>query len=72
MMETNGEKKMKIAIGNLAFVEYATGELFTGEIVKVREMPENRLLFTVHDAVGYRSLYLDKCVSVEVQEATKA
>jgi len=62
---------MKIAIGNYAFVEYGTGELFTGEIVKVKKMPENRMLFTVHDPVGYRSLYLDKCVSVEIWEASK-
>ena len=62
---------MEIAIGNHAFVEYGTGELFTGEIVKVKEMPGNRILFTVHDPVGYRSLYLDKCISVEVWEAMK-
>lgn len=63
--------KMKIATGNYAFVEYGTGELFTGEIVNVKDMPENRTLFTVHDPVGYRSLYLDKCVSVEVWEGSK-
>ena len=62
---------MKIAIGNYAFVEYGTGELFTGEIVNVKQMSEDRTLFTVHDPVGYRSLYLDKCVSVEVWEASK-
>lgn len=59
---------MKIKIGNYTFVEYSTGEIFTGEIVKVKEMPENRILFTVHDPVGYRSLYLDKCDSVEIWE----
>ena len=62
---------MKIATGNYAFAEYSTGEIFTGEIVKVKQMPENRILFTVRDPVGYRSLYLDKCVSVEVWEASK-
>jgi hypothetical protein len=56
-------------IGNFAKVEYATGEKFMGEIVKVRTMPDNRILFTIHDeTVGYRALYTDKCVSLEVLE----
>ena len=62
---------MKIETGSHVFAEYSTGEIFTGEVVKVKEMPENRILFTVHDPVGYRSLYLDKCVSVEIWEAVK-
>ena len=60
---------MEMKIGNVVKVEYATGEKFTGEIVKVRTMPENRILFTIHDeTVGYRALYADKCVSLETLE----
>ena len=80
-IERNGERKMEMIVGQVAKVEYATGEKFIGEIVKVRTMPEqievfgvgptgvlqNRVLFTVHDeTVGYRSLYLDKCARIEV------
>lgn len=72
---------MEMTVGQVAKVEYATGEKFTGEIVKVRVMPEqievfgagpngvmqNRMLFTIHDeSVGYRSLYLDKCAKIQV------
>ena len=71
---------MEMIVGQVAKVEYATGEKFIGEIVKVRTMPEqievfgvgptgvlqNRVLFTVHDEnVGYRSLYVDKCARIE-------
>ena len=58
---------MEMAVGNVAKVSYSTGEKFTGEIVKIRTMADNRVLFTVHDeSVGYRSLYADKCDSLEV------
>ena len=58
---------MEMAVGNVAKVSYSTGEKFTGEIVKIRTMTDNRVLFTVHDeSVGYRSLYVDKCDSLEV------
>lgn len=55
-------------IGDFTFVEYANGKLYTGEVVKMQTMSDDRTLFTVHDPVGYKSLYLDKCVSVEVWE----
>lgn len=55
-------------IGDFAKVDYSTGEKFRGEIVNIREMPENRVLFTIHDAIGYRSMYLDKCTSYEILE----
>jgi hypothetical protein len=68
-IERTGERKMEMKIGNVAKVEYATGEKFTGEIVKVRTMSDNRILFTIHDeTVGYRSMYTDKCVSLETLE----
>jgi hypothetical protein len=62
---------MKMKIGDFAFVEYNNGKLYTGEVVGVKDMSENRTLFTVNDPVGFKSLYLDKCVSVEVWEASK-
>jgi hypothetical protein len=55
-------------VGDLVFAEYDNGEIVNGEAVKVREMPENRILVTVKCEQGYRSLYLDKCVSFEILE----
>jgi hypothetical protein len=52
-------------IGDFVCAEYDNGEVVNGEAVKVREMPENRLLITVECEQGYRSIYLDKCVSFE-------
>lgn len=52
-----------MTIGSILRVEYATGEKFTGEVVTVRTMPGERILFTIKvDGLGYRALYLDKCV----------
>jgi hypothetical protein len=63
--ETNDkEKEMKMEIGYNVSVEYATGEKFVGEIVSVKYMEGYRLLFTLKiENVGYRSMYLDKCVA---------
>ena len=61
-------------IGDFAFVEYDTGEVFNGEIVNVRAMDADahheteRVLFTVHSEYGYRSMYLDKCVTFDIVE----
>jgi len=50
-------------IGNILSVEYGTGEKFTGKVVSFKYMPGNRLLFTMQiDGMGFRSMYLDKCV----------
>jgi len=54
-----------VQVGDLVFAEYNNGEIVNGEAIKVREMPENRLLITVECEQGYRSIYLDKCVSFE-------
>lgn len=70
-------------IGDFAMVEYSTGELFSGEVRKVRTMPpcegstNERTLFTLKVNEGYRSMYLDKCISCAVfdkgfMEKTKA
>ena len=52
----------KMTIGSILRVEYATGEKFTGEVVQVKTMTGERILFTLKiEGVGYRALYLDKC-----------
>lgn len=55
-----------MSVGDVVFVKYDTGEVFSGEVVKVRDMPNDRILFTVLDEThGYRSMYLDKCVAYD-------
>jgi hypothetical protein len=52
-----------MTVGNILSVEYATGEKFTGKVVSFKYMPGERLLFTMEiENVGFRSMYLDKCV----------
>jgi hypothetical protein len=51
-----------MTIGSILNVTYSTGEVFTGEVVQIRTMPGERILFTLKiEGVGYRALYLDKC-----------
>jgi hypothetical protein len=55
-----------MTIGNILSVEYATGEKFTGKVVSFKTMPGERLLFTMEiENVGFRSMYLDKCVACD-------
>jgi hypothetical protein len=54
-------------IGDFVFAEYDNGEIVNGEVVKVR-MFGDRTLLTVKCEQGYRSIYTDKCVSLEVME----
>lgn len=58
-----------LKVGDVVSVKYVTGEVFHGEIVTVRVVGEDRVLFTVNDQIGYRSLYVDRCDSLEVAEA---
>lgn len=52
-----------MTIGSIVSVKYSTGEEFTGEVVTVRTMPGERILFTLKiEGVGYRAMYLDKCI----------
>ena len=53
-------------VGLVVFVKYMpTNEEFTGEVVKVRSMPDASVLFTlkteINGTVAYRSLYMHKC-----------
>ncbi len=62
-------------IGDFVFAEYNNGEIVNGEIVKVRTMIDGatlqeRILLTVQIHDGYRSIYTDKCVSLEIFERT--
>lgn len=57
--------KNGVQVGDLVFAEYNNGEIVNGEAVQVREMSEGRVLATVKCEQGYRSIYLDKCLSFE-------
>ena len=57
-------------INDFVFAEYDNGEVVNGEVVKVKEFGD-RILLTVKAEQGYRSIYLDKCVTFEVMEASK-
>jgi hypothetical protein len=64
-MRTNDkEKGMKMKIGDFVFAEYDNGEIVNGEVVNVRTFGE-RVLLTVKAEQGFRSIYLDKCISCE-------
>lgn len=54
-------------VGDMIFAEYNNGEVVNGEVVKVK-MFGDRTLVTVKAEQGYRSIYLDKCLSFDVME----
>lgn len=62
-------------IGDFVFAEYDNGEIVNGEVVKIRNMVDGatlseRILLTVKTEQGYRSIYLDKCITFDMLEAT--
>ena len=62
-------------IGDFVFAEYDNGEIVNGEVVKIRNMVDGatlseRILLTVKAEQGYRSIYLDKCITFDMLEAT--
>ena len=59
-------------IGDMVFAEYKNGKLYVGDIVKVQDMVDRGLLITVNDPNGYKSLYADQCVSLEVWESSQS
>ena len=64
-MRTNDkEKGMKMKIGDFDFAEYDNGEIVNGEVVTIRHFGD-RTLLTVKAEQGYRSIYLDKCVTCD-------
>ena len=58
-------KEEKMKIGDFVFAEYDNGEIVNGEVVKIRDMGNDRVLLTVKAEQGYRSIYLDKCVTFD-------
>jgi DNA-directed RNA polymerase subunit E'/Rpb7 len=66
--KTKEEKGMKMKIGDFVFAEYDNGEIVNGEVVNVRNFGE-RVLLTVKAEQGYRSIYLDKCVTFDHMQA---
>jgi hypothetical protein len=57
-------------VGDFVFAEYDNGEIVNGEIVTVR-MFGDRMLLTVKAEQGYRSIYIDRCVTLDTMEAAK-
>jgi DNA-directed RNA polymerase subunit E'/Rpb7 len=57
-------------IGDYVFAEYDNGEIVNGEVVNVRQFGE-RVLLTVKAEQGYRSIYIDKCVTLENMQTAK-
>ena len=56
-------------VGDFVFAEYDNGEIVNGEVVTVRTFGD-RMLLTVKAEQGYRSIYLDKCVTFDTMQAS--
>ncbi len=63
-------------VGDFVFAEYDNGEMVNGEIVQVRDMPPGkgheteRVLLTIKAEQGFRSIYLDKCITFDVMQSS--
>lgn len=57
-----------VRVGDFVFSEYDNGEIVNGEVVKVKTFGD-RTLVTVKAEQGYRSIYLDKCVTFDYTSA---
>ena len=58
-----------VGVGDFVFAEYADGQIVNGEVVKVRGFGD-RILVTVKAEQGYRSIYLDKCITFDHMAAS--
>lgn len=56
-----------VKVGDFVFADYNNGEVVNGEVVKVKAFGD-RTLVTVKAEQGYRSIYLDKCVTFDLME----
>lgn len=56
-------------VGDFVFAEYDNGEIVNGEVVNVRTFGD-RTLLTVKAEQGYRSIYVDKCVTFDIMETS--
>lgn len=59
-----------VKVGDMVYAEYDNGEIVNGEVVKVKAFGD-RLLVTVKAEQGYRSIYLDKCVTFDYMAASR-
>lgn len=64
-----------VKVGDFVFAEYADGQIVNGEVVKIRNMVDGstlseRVLLTVKAEQGYRSIYLDKCITFDHMAAS--
>ena len=51
-----------MVVGDVIHVVYETGEVFTGPLVKISEIPQKgKLLLVKDEMVGHRSIYEHKC-----------
>lgn len=57
-----------VKVGDIVHAEYNNGEVIDGEVITVKAFGD-RTLVTVKAEQGYRSIYLDKCVTFDVMEA---
>lgn len=53
-----------VKVGDFVFAEYDNDEIVNGEVIKVKSFGD-RVLVTVKAEQGYRSIYLDKCVTFD-------
>jgi len=62
ILEARRKKRKAMVVGDVIHVVYETGEVFTGPIKRIREIPEKGTLLLVKDEnVGHRSIYAHKC-----------
>ena len=61
----NTKEDKKMEIGNLVFAEHKNGKMYSGEVVRIKKMQGYRLWFVVKTDDGYKSLYLDECVTCD-------
>jgi hypothetical protein len=53
---------LKMKIGDIVNVVYATGDIFEGPVESIRNIPGKGILLLINDStVGYRSVYANKC-----------
>ena len=51
-----------MVVGDIVHVVYENGGVYTGPVVRIREIPEKGTLLLVKDeTVGHRSIYAHKC-----------
>jgi hypothetical protein len=70
MIRNDNYGEFKMTIGSLLNVTY-NGKSYSGEVVNVRTMAGERILFTLKIEKGYRSMYLDQCTACDYVGCTQ-